>query len=228
MKKSNLLFVFFCFSMLLHGQNEKKNSLAITFLGWDSPIGINYHRNITPWFGVTAASQMLFWSTYSGRSIVDFPAGEYSFIHHIGADASFVSFENLAFPDGSHAFGVERMFIDIKPSLGVFVQKQDLFMDRLNVRFSSYINSVRKSSTNIHTRASIDVINRDTEETFIFHYNQYEYSRYWTNLFFSFEFQVDYSFYNDVFAGMALVYNMKTVNAEIIEVPFYFTIGKRF
>lgn len=226
----NLAFIsIFLFGQTLLAQ-EKMNNLAVLFDGLEHQIGVNYHRNLNPWFGFSVTSRFMPYSYVAdgGHSVGNnYLDGKYNITHFDGSNFTLATLRNELFYPGEHYYGIAEGGTNFCVGSGLFVEKRALFVPKLNVRLTSYLKILRQNSL-VYTGNTTGLFKDQSDVEYMINYYHFHYERFWTRPYFAFEFQIDYTVYKDLYTGISLIYNATDIRSVLAESFGYFVVGVRF
>jgi hypothetical protein len=209
----------------------QKNALAI-HLDDPSPsfLGVSYQRNISSIIGVSTSLRFLISSYEINPTFLnaDSDQGIYSRIHSNGDIRSISTKEGDPFHPNSDYHPIGGSYFNINPNIGLFVEKRNLFIKRLNVRLTSNINIVRENNINEESSYFMILGEDNAGNEYEFEYYHFHYDRFWAKPFISIELQLDYTIYKNMFIGFIYIHNLGNNRSWISEQFGNITIGTRF
>jgi hypothetical protein len=236
MKTKLYLFLSFLWSVCAFAQtfNKGTDNNTITVLFDNMHLGVNYHYNLNPYFGLTATTRIFSSATsYDFRSPIfdpiEYPDGQYIHLNEYAFRPSIASVQpDFIHPNGNH-FGARIMRTNVLGGIGVFGEKRELIFKRMNFKISAYASMLRVNYIQEQGGGAGFIFPEgpNGEEPFKFTYYHNHYEQYWTKPFVSFDFQLDWRIYKSLHLGVIYQYMPVSFSSHVIWPLGGFSIATR-
>jgi hypothetical protein len=235
--KTKLTFFLLLWATVVFSQTPDikyaNNTLTVIYT-WDQ-LGLNYHRNITPYFGIAATARIAYdAAAYDYRSTrfdpFEFPEGNFVYLNEYAFRPSIATAQpDFIHPNGNH-FGARTVWTSALGGIGFFGEKRELIFKRMNFKVTTFVSMLRMSL--VQEQGGVVgltlPVGPNGEESFKFTYFHNHYEQYWTKPFVSFDFQLDWRVYKRLHLGILIIYYPTSFSAQVYMPYGGFTFATRF